>query len=304
MKTNLQKVQSSARVAAGVLLLLLSAPLGAEVGVILDAGTGSAQGPYEIGAIIEDGNPVTAMWQPHSPPESDRAILNPDGELNGDGRPSSVFNIVSGLPIVAWAKSSPGGYDVVVSRFVEGAWTDPLVLAEDATFAEPAEPTLLIDPAGGAVHLLYWTDDAWPRVMHREAPADLSSWTAPVQVSQPCELAVRPAGVFHQGALYVVYEVHTSQLGGTPRQIVLAWEDGGGYSSEVVATSGHDTPNRPQVHSASDMIWIEWVDADGEMRWTRRETPGPWDPLEVETFATSEQREYHVRGAIKGRAMQ
>jgi hypothetical protein len=102
----------------------------------------------------------------------------------------------------------------------------------------------------------------------------------------------------------MIYETHTSQLGGTPRQIVLAWEEAGGFSSEVVATTSHDGPNRPQVHSANGMIWIEWIEAEGEMRWTRRQLPDPWDPLELEPFVTAEQRDYHVRGAIKGRVLQ
>ena len=50
--------------------------------------------------------------------------------------------------------------------------------------------------------------------MHRQAPADLLSWSEPVQVSQPAEIAARPAAVFHDGALMLVYEVHPYKVRG------------------------------------------------------------------------------------------
>lgn len=305
MRSYTQRLRSSIRIVASV-LLLLSAPVAAEVGVVRDlAQGGSARGPYELRAIIDDGDPVgRTIWRTYNVSSGDRYILNPDGETNGDGRPSALFNTFSDLPVVAWAKSSAGGFDVVVSRFVDDAWTDPLVLAEDATVAESADPVLLMDPADGTTHLLYWIDDPWPRVMHRQAPADLSSWSAPQQISQPGEVAVRPAATLHQGALHVVYEVHTSLLGGTPRQIVLARDVGGTYSSEVIGTTDLADPNRPQVHSARGILWVEWVDVTGQIAWSRQSLPGSWDPIESEPFATLEERDYEVPATIKAEALE
>jgi hypothetical protein len=51
------------------------------------------------------------------------------------------------------------------------------------------------------------------------------------------------------------------------------------------------------------VLWVDWIDADGEMTWTRRMGPGPWDPIESESFATTEERDYHVRGEIEGQAL-
>jgi len=286
------------------LLILLTVPCRAEVGVIYDPDLlPRPRGPYELRSIIEDGDPVGIVWRVHTVDFDTKIVLNPDGETNGDGDPSLAFNLMGDVPMVAWARNSPGGYDVVLSRFADGAWTEPVILAEDATLAEPADPVLVIDPSDGSVHLLYWTDDSWPRVMERHAPADLSSWSDPVQVSQPGELAVRPSGAFDGGLLHVVYEAHTGQLGGTPRQIVLAVEDGVGFATEVIATTNHDDPNRPQVHGCGDVLWVDWIDADGEMTWTRRQQPGPWEPIEVEAFSTTEDRDFHVRGAIEGQAL-
>lgn len=289
---------------AGALLFLICGPCLAEVGVIFHVEfSDQPRGPYELRGIIDDGEPVLSAWRVYSVSMDGRCVLNPDGETNNDGDPSLAFNLENDLPMVAWARSSPGGYDVVLSSFTDGAWSDPVVLAEDATVGEPADPVLVVDRSDGSVHLLYWEDDAWPRVMHRQAPADLSFWSAPAQVSLPSERAVRPSGAFHDGLLHVVYETHAGQLGGTPRQIVLAVENGSGFTSEVVAATSHAEPNRPQVHGAGAVLWVDWIDAEGEMTWTRRLVPGPWDPIEIESFSTTEEREYHVRGEIEGLAL-
>jgi len=292
------------RTLAGALLLLICSPCLAEVGVIYEVEfSDQPRGPYELRGIIDDGEPVLSAWQVYSASLDSRHVLNPDGETNGDGDPSLAFNVVSGLPMVAWARNSAGGYDVVLSCFVNGAWTDPLVLAEDATLVEPADPVLVVDRSDGSVHLLYWENDLWPRVIYRQAPADLSSWSDPVQVSLPGEKAVRPSGTFHDGLLHVVYEAHAGQLGGTPRQIVLAVESGPGFTSEVVGVTNHAEPNRPQVHGAGAVLWVDWIDSQEEMTWTRRLNPGPWDPVGIEPFATHEERDYHVRGEIEGQAL-
>ena len=304
MRTHIRNRPSILRALAGALLFLLCNPCLAEVGVIYAIEfSDQPRGPYELRGIIDDGEPVLSAWRVHSAPADHRFVLNPNGEINQDGQPSLAFNIVNDLPMVAWAKNSPGGYDVVLSCFANGAWTDPLVLAEDATVSEPADPVLVINPTDGSIHVLYWTDDAWPRVIYRHAPADLSSWSDPVQVSQPGERAVRPGGAFYNGLLHVVYETHAGQLGGTPRQIVLAVENGSGFTSEVVGTTNYSEPNRPQVHGAGAVLWVDWIDAAGEMTWTRREGPGPWDPIEIEPFASAEERDYHVRNEIEGQAL-
>jgi hypothetical protein len=274
----------------------------AEVGVVHD-GSSTPAGPYEIQAIIEDGDPVGAAWRPYSTSGGGRFILNAEGEANEDGRPSSLFSIVSGLPMVAWARNSAGGYDVVISHFAAGAWSQPTVLAEDATVSEAADPHIAVNPADGSVYVLYWTNDASPTVMYRKAPADLSSWSTPVQVSNPGDVAVRPTGVFHQGVLHVAYENHTSQLGGTPRQIVHAWEDDSSFISEVISVTGHEGSNRPEVHSSGAVIWIDWLDSEGEMTWTRKEGSGGWDPVEIEPFTTTEERDFHVRETIETHAL-
>ncbi len=282
-----------------VLFGLLPTCVLAEVGALVPGPTGSTS--YAMRSIIDDPEPV-GIWQRFSPDTPQRVVLNDLGDVNNDGPPSIVQSSVTARPIVAWAKNSPGGYDIVVSRFDNGAWVAPVVLA--GTSADELDPHLTEDPSDGSIHMVYWVNDASPRVMYRHAPADLSSWSAPVQVSTPGQIAVRPSATFHGGELQVVYEQHDSGLDTTPRQIRLAsGDDVQGFTGQMLAITQHAGANWAQIHSSSSLLWAEWIDADQEMSWTRQEPGASWDPILIEPFVDSEERDFHVRGEIQHQAL-
>ncbi len=300
------KLRSAARVLlVFVLGSLLFGPgagrVAAEVGGIIDPATGeSDQVPvYMTLGIGDDPDPIG--WVRYRPDSPSRKVLNDQGDVNGDGPPAILWNPVSRMPLVAWSRNSAGGYDVVISRLVGGAWSAPEVLAGSAL--DELDPQLAVDPATGDVHLFWWVDDTSPRVMHRQAPADLSSWTAPDQVSAPAEIALRPAAVVHGGDLYVSYEVHDWGYEQTPRQVVLSRLVDGSYQPEVVAITHHAGAAFPRVRSHAGWLWVEWVDAANEVAWTRRGAGGTWDPVETETFATPGERDYRVRPGIRSRVL-
>ncbi len=277
----------------GMLAVLIGMPASAEVGAYVhDSGSPSV---YSLHSIVDDPEPVGTAWIPYFSDSPQRFVLNDQGFANGDGTPSLIMRSI--LPIAAWAKNSPAGFDIVVSRFTGGGWTAPQTVAGSS--ADELDPTLVLDASDGSIHLLYWVLDGTPRVMHRQAPADLSSWSAPVQVSQPGEIACRPSGTLHEGVLQVVHEVHALDYGSTPRQIVLAAQDGQAFSSEVLATTQYDGDNWPQVHSARDKLWVDWIDTECDMAWTRGQPGGGWEPVQTEFFETPEERDYRVRQQVR-----
>ena len=282
----------------GMLVVLVEMPASAEVGAYVY--TNGSPVVYELQTIVDDPEPVGTSWIRYFPDSPQRLVLNDQGFANGDGTPSLIMR--STLPTAAWAKNSPEGYDIVVSRFTGGSWTAPQTVVGSS--ADELDPTLVLDASDGSIHLLYWILDGTPRVMHRQAPADLSAWTDPVQVSQPGEIACRPSGVIHEGVLQVVYEVHTLGYGSTPRQIVLAAQDGPEFFSEVLATTPYDGDNWPQVHSTHDKYWVDWIDTDCDMGWTRRHPGGGWEPVQTEAFETPEERDYRVRQQVRILALQ
>lgn len=297
MSMNLRRRVLIAGMVATWLIVSVAPPSRAEVGTLEI----EAAGPYIMG-IIDDPDPTRSrIWRRLSAPGSPRIVLNEQGETNGDGYPAVLYNTFTRTPVVAWARNSPSGFDVVLTHFDGGAWMTPTVLAGSP--ADERDPFLALDAADGSVHLVYWVDDGTPRVMHRKAPADLSNWSEPVQVSLPGEIAVRPAAVVHDASVRVVYETHNAVVGGIPRQIVLALDTGSGFTSQILATTSHTGENFPEVHSGLGRLWVEWIDDAGEMTWTREQSGGGWDPPSDEAFSDAEERDYFVRGRIKDRAL-
>jgi len=289
-----------------LLMLALTIPVAvqAEVGASIPGG-GSGSGLnnlYILSHITEDPHPILDSWQRFNPDSPTRVVLNPDGTVNGDGEPSILMTLTPRIPLVAWARNSAQGYDVVLSRFQNGAWSTPEVLA--GTLEDEMDPSLVLDPDTGEVHLFYWIDGATPKVMHRQTDPTLTSWSAEVQVSAASIASCRPAGAYHDGVLHVVYELHDYGYNQTPRQVVLAQWDGAAWIPEVVAISTIDDRLEPRVHSHNGTLWIGWIDAAGDAAWTRRSPSSGWEPLQYEPFYGLEEREFHVRGAIRAQAIQ
>jgi hypothetical protein len=277
------------------------APANAEVSV--QSTLPFASGPDQILRITEDPDvfPLRFWEDAVSSGNPSRVALNPGGDANGDGRPSMLLSPVSG-PIVAWARNSASGFDVVVSRFSGGAWTEPMVVA--GTADDELDPWLALDPSNGTVHLVFWTDGPTPTVLHRQAPADLSSWSAPLQVSDGVDPSYRPASAFHAGTLRVTYEVHRFGPGQTPREIVLAERVGDTFYPQVLAVSNHGGELWPQVHTHAGKLWLDWIDSADEMAWIRLLPLGGWSPAQYEVFLNPVQLELFVRGKIRTSAIQ
>ena len=275
--------------------------LRAEVGATKELNS-TLNSPYILQSIIEDPEPIDSIWERYNLDNGSRSVLNEAGDENGDGPPSILRNPVSERSMVAWARNSASGYDVVISQFVNGSWSEPQVLA--GSLEDELDPHLVLDPATGDVHVFYWIDEATPRVMHRQAPADLSSWSDPLQVSEAGEPACRPAGVFHENALYVVYELHSFGAGQTPREIVLSRREQGEFILDVIAITNYSEEVWPEVHSHAGRTWIDWIDASDEMAWTRKDLQGQWEPTRYETFTSREERDFLVRGAVRMKAIE
>jgi hypothetical protein len=291
-------------VSSAIMCASMSVSVGrAEVGAMLGGAEHDSPIPYVLGAILDEPDPYSSYWVQQHIGLGPHSVLNPDGEANGDGRPDVALHPTTRTPLVVWSRNSPGGFDVVLSTFEGGAWTDAVVLAD--LVEDALDPRLAIDAATGVVHLVYWVDDVEPRVEYRSAPGDLSVWSSPQTVSDVGEAACRPQAVVHDGVLRVAYEVHVPGAGGTPRQIVLSRLEPGGFVQEIVAQTGHDGVVRPEVHSHAGRIWVDWVDDDDVVAWTRFDPVADvWTPIRTELFSGIEEREFHVRGAVRAKAIE
>ena len=75
-----------------------------------------------------------------------------------------------------------------------------------------------------------------------------------------------------------------------------------GFASETVATTSNEGPVRPEIHAVSGRLWVEWVDAPGEIAWTTEESGGGFGPLRFESFESAMEREIFVRAKIRHEA--
>ena len=141
------------RVALLLATLAIASPAAAEVGVHQD-GPGKLR--LTILSLVDDPDPYGKAWNRVHFDDPDWHVLNEEGQANQDGPPSTLIDS-DGMPLVVWARNSPQGYDVVLSRFEEEAWTEPELLAGDPTVDE-LDPRLTLNPADGSVHLVYWVD--------------------------------------------------------------------------------------------------------------------------------------------------
>lgn len=293
------------------LLVLLAAivPVPAEVGVSIrpDATGDSIVTAVYITGLTDDPDPVLGAWLSPAPATMHRRPLNTQGVANGDGRPFATYLEGSATAIAVWSRHAGGGFEIVVSRFDRagaGAWTTPTVISASPALTVDSDPVVLQDPVSGALHIFWWEDVAAPRVVHSEAAADLSTFGTPQAVSDPADLAVRPTATFHEGTLHLAYEAHAGALGGTPREIVVGELIGTTFDFETIATTGYAGVHRPEIHSAPGRLWVDWVDAVGEMTWTRRQGNGYWEPIDSEPFVGAEEREFRVRSTIKSVAIE
>lgn len=281
---------------------LVGGTVSAEIGVaIQDPGSPTAPRPYIVGIIVDDPNPYGNIWTRVGPVSNNRFALNPEGSTSGDGRPSIALHPATHVPLVVWSRRVQGGYEVVLSRFEDGVWTVPQVLAGGTVPAH--DPAIAIDPSDGSVHVVYWEEGPERRVLHRSAGANLTAWGPASVVSQPGESAARPALVFHDGALRVAYEVHTFGFGATPRNVVISRLEGASFVPEVLAVTHFEGDVRPEVDSHAGRLWVSWVDSNGELGWARRVGAGGWEPLRYEPYSDVRDREWDARARVRSQAI-
>jgi hypothetical protein len=255
-----------------------------------------------IVSLIDDPDPVPS-WRPITQVSSIRFVLNPEGSIRGDGAPRIIDHPTTGEPMVVWSRNANPGFDVVISRFVDGAWSEPQVIAgsPDAEL----DPAIAVDPSDGSVHVVY-SVLAQPfaissRVVHTQAPADLSSWSTPVEVSQVGEAATHPFAAFHGGQLHVVYEAALGD--GPPYYILLATRTGAAWPGSVLLGTSQVDGAQPEIHSQGGELWAEWIDAVGSMAWVERAPNDVWGTPQSEGYTSSEDRDYFARGRIRGKAL-
>lgn len=267
------------RILVPLLALGILGPSTAEVSIDqeADASARSVVLMYELMAGGDDGAPwpimrlhIPSIW-----------ALNAEGSTGPtpDGWPSLAWDPIADAPEVTWCRYDGTDYEIVVSRWNSGHWTEPETLTSNAVDDE--DPELAYAPDGTA-RITYWSGG---EVYWLTRPPS-GTWSAPEPVDAGTESSV--TGCAEE---LVAYQ-HTV----TPSEvdIVVAERDGTWIPTAVATTNftGLDGNGDIDVrlHTSSDRIWVDWEDTEGSLGWCRRQQGG-WSPPHYEPIAGPEDEE-------------
>jgi len=208
-------------------------------------------------------------------------VLNTSGDDNGDGPPSWAIDPASGNPVVAWARWDGHDHEIVYSRWTGSGWSDSVPVTDDDL--DDVDPALAVAP-DGTLRLAWWrTENGHRTVWFR----DLGQEGATAEEVTPLPRAgSRPGIALHGGDVKVAFQ---REEAGT-REVRVASRDAS-WADELVATTSYAGPGGNgdidvRVHSVAGHLWVDWIDADGQLAWSERDpATGAWGPVEHEPCA-------------------
>ena len=207
--------------------------LRAEVTVIRDS-SGGLIGTLQMFEIGTGGGNI---WSPVRTSADPALLLNPDGDLYGDGPPSVVMNPVSHMPEAVWSYWDGTHFQIAWSRFDGTAWSMVQTAAgpdfEYLTSGDRQnfDPKFWIDGAGNR-RVAWWRDSlaSVDEVVVAVLPAGETQWWTPQRISTDGVPARRP-------------DIRTFSRFGT---FIVAEESNAGALSAVVYDSPLLTGHTPQ----------------------------------------------------------
>lgn len=169
--------RAAAALAGAAVLFLGSPPARGEVSVNTDP-----EGNYRYTSLlVEAGEAGIRFWTPVRAIDPTR-VLNPDGDVYGDGPPALVDASAEPFPLAVWSRGSGGGRYLVWSRWEANGWR-PARWAHGlpGPFVD-RDPVLAAAP-DGSVHLLWWREEGGPARMYWSRYLDPAGWSQPIPVA-------------------------------------------------------------------------------------------------------------------------
>lgn len=267
-------------------LLLCAGSARADVGVPLEPNIGpgtAARRPIYLGVILDGPDPIGSLaWVPNG--SGHGLPVNPTGYENGDGAPSAAADASTGTDVVAWGLRDGAAYQVVFSVLGEEAWEPTVVVAVGG--ALDPRPAVAI-AADGSLWFAYTVGDGTAAAaVVRKLDPDRTTWHPPVVVSEPGDAVTTAHLVLHDGLPRVAYARRESSGGAT---VVFATVGPGGVDRRIVATTPNTGAVRPEAHSLSGVLWVDWIDFEpypgsGELAWSRMDAGGDFGPPSYVAF--------------------
>ena len=210
-------------------------------------------------------------------------VLNATGAANGDRGAVFAIDPQTGRPFVAWSWFDGSDYEVVISQWGGSGWTAKEIVTDNAV--DDLDPSIAFG-ADGSCKVSWWRPGSGGEVWYRDKVVG-GTWAGEERVSAQVEVGSRPSVVEHQLSTRVAYQIEN---GGITE--IRAASRNGEWQSELIATTAYLGPAGDgdidvEVHSRGDRLWIDWVDAAGQLAFTVYDAAG-------DTWSVPQSRSYSV----------
>lgn len=158
-------------------IVLMSTWVFGEVSINSDAEGKYLYTSFLVGQGL-DGN---RFWTPVREIDPGR-VLNPEGDLFGDGRPALMDDPHSRSPLAVWSMRSGRSAALVWSTWEGNGWSLPRWVHPFNSPFEDRDPVLAIDSVG-QIHLIWWKNQEGRGTIFRSRFLGEAGWSLPRPIS-------------------------------------------------------------------------------------------------------------------------
>ena len=211
--------------------------------------------PIILGNVTDDSDPIGVLLLRFTDAPA-AELLAEDGHARGDHRPDVVWK-ADGAPVAVWAWNNGTEHDIAFSEWTGTTWSGTEFLTTGMD--DDLHPRVHVED-DGTVHVVWWTDDVRDRVFLSTRSSGSSTWSTPIEVTQPTESGRRPSVAAHAGVLRVSYERDSATLA---QDIVVSRLEGSGtFTPEVLASTDRASELDSVLHAHGGRLWTSWKHGD------------------------------------------
>jgi len=178
-------------------VLLLAGPLLAEVSV-------TPQGRPVV--LVKDG----VVWAPVRHGVDSRFLLNPWGDVRGDGAPDLQVSPASGYPEVVWASRQGGGHEIAFARWTGERWETSVVTSDPADDLLPE----IHHDAWGNRFILWVRQDQASGIFLAASPPGRPDFNHPLRLNAAGREAFEPSLAIGDGGQVLLSWIEVDHGGG------------------------------------------------------------------------------------------
>jgi hypothetical protein len=241
--------------------------------------------------IIEDPDPIPAITYEQIRDDFTDPLLDAVGGQRNDGRPDEAFDPETGSPVVTWASSSGGDYDIAFAGWTGENWSEIDLVASSSR--DELDPRAHID-SFRKTYIIWWTAGSPDKVFLASRGGGAIDWKDQIEVASD---ARRPSVVTHDDQIVVAFERDLS--GGGQEVIVAFLAEDGGVATERLASTMRSERLDAVVHSSGETLWVDWKNSDTEFAYSIRGEAGWSEPAVLTWTDRSWAGEEIMRRLIK-----